>query len=238
MNIHNVSGVPQYAELLSNQKKALKDAQTRVGQKMKQGKSRAEIIMQFQFRQLMGRQRQLSRGSRVGFNIRSSFIPPAYSPSLRSITDLRKIVIKDLLLETHHRDNYIIVRSVTPADRMNAVMAVVEDEKSDVLVLQLYHQEEENTRAAEDLVGKGTVLIIKEPYLKMMSDGDYGIRIDHPSDLIHLPRNDPRIPSCWRSSIKELESSAEYLRKEGNNYFNASNYHAAIELWVFYFCKL
>jgi hypothetical protein len=99
-------------------------------------------------------------------------------------------MIKDLLLESHHRENYIMVRSITPPDRMTAVMAIVEDENGDVIMLQLYYQEEENARPAEDLLGEGTVLILKEPYLKLMSDGDYGLRIDHPSDLIYVPKND------------------------------------------------
>jgi len=165
----------------------------------------------------------------MGSNIRTSFIPPAYSPCFRSILDLHKVMIKDLLLETHHRDNYIMVRSITPPDRMNAVMAIVEDENGEVIMLQLYYQEEEITRTAEDILGEGTILIVKEPYLKLMSDGDYGLRIDHPSDLVYIPQNDLRIPSCWQLSIEELEVSVEHLRMQGNNYFNAFNYQAAIE---------
>jgi len=139
-------------------------------------------------------------------------------------------MIKDLLLETHHREKYVMLRSITPPDRMTAVMAIVEDENGDAIMLQLYYQEEENARPAEDILSEGTILIIKEPYLKLMSDGDYGLRIDHPSDLIYVSTNDQRVPSCWQPRVKELEVSAEYLRIQGNNYFNDSNYQAAIEL--------
>ncbi|KAG9229870.1 TPR domain protein [Amylocarpus encephaloides] len=223
MDTHDVSAVPQYMAQLLNQKKTLQNAQTRIGQNIEKRKSRDEITMQFRFRLLMGH-RQRS-------DLRTSFIPPAYSPSFRSILDLHKVMIKDLLLETHHRGNYITVRSITPPDRMTAVMAIVEDENGDVVMLQLYYQEEENARPAEDLLGEGTVLIVKEPYLKLMSDGDYGLRMDHPSDLIYIPKNDQRIPSCWQPRVKELEVSAEHLRMQGNNYFNAFNYQAAIELY-------
>jgi len=225
MDIHDVSSVPQYMELLLNQKKALQHAQTRTGQKIGKRKSREEITMQFRFRLLMGR-----RQAKMGSSIRSSFIPPAYSPCFRSILDLHKVMIRDLLLETHHREKYITVRSITPADRMTAVMAIVEDENRDVIMLQLYYQEEENIRPADDILGEGTVLIVKEPYLKLMSDGDYGLRIDHPSDLIHISEDDQRFPSCWQPRVKELEISTEHLRMQGNDYFNAFNYQAAITL--------
>lgn len=109
-------------------------------------------------------------------------------------------------------------------------MAIVEDENGDVTMLQLYYQEDENTRPAEDLLAEGTVLIVKEPYLKLMSDGDYGIRIDHPSDLMYISKDDQRFPFCWQPLVKELEVSAEILRLQGNKYFNAFNYQAAIEL--------
>ena len=60
---------------------------------------------------------------------------------------------------------------------MTAVTAIVEDENGDVIMLQLYYQGEENACPAEDLLGEGTILIVKELYLKLMSDDDYGIRV-------------------------------------------------------------
>lgn len=54
-------------------------------------------------------------------------------------------------------------------------MAIVENEKGDVLLVQLYRQEE-NTG---DILVEGMVLILKEPFLKLMSDGNYGLRVDH-----------------------------------------------------------
>lgn len=163
------------------------------------------------------------------FNLRSSFIPPAYSPCISPFCDLAKVMIKDLLLETHHRGTYLLLRSITPPDRMTAVMAIVEDENKDALMLQLYYQEEENERAAEEILGEGTVLIIREPYLKLMSDGDYGIRVDHLSDVIHLPMYDKRVPSCWELRPAEHNVPVNAWKAKGNEYFNKSKYHSAIE---------
>lgn len=84
-------------------------------------------------------------------------------------------------------------------------MPIVEDENRDVLMLQWYHQEEEYERTAEEILGEGTVVIVKEPYLKLMSDGDYGIRVDH---ISYLPEDDDRLPNCWCPRFTECEISA------------------------------
>lgn len=197
MNTNDVSTNPKFVELLLRQKQSLRDAQCRKGQRPKGRKSRDKIILQFRFRLMMKQERA------DNFNMRTSFVPPAYNPCLCPFHDLTKVSIKNLLLETHHRGNYLLMRSITPPDRMTAVMAIVEDENRDVLMLQLYYQEKENERTAEDILKEGTVLIVKEPYLKMMSDGDYGIRIDHLSDIIYLPAYDERVPSCWQPRIRK-----------------------------------
>lgn len=225
MNTHDVSTIPEFLQLLLKQKQSLRDAQSRKGQHLKERKSRDEIIMQFRFQLLMNERRADSST----YNMRSSFIPPAYIPCFIPFSDLTKVMIKDLLLETHHRGTYLLLRSVTPPDRMTAVMAIVEDENKDVLMLQLYYQQAENERAAEDILKEGTVLIVKEPYLKLMSDGDYGIRIDHLSDVAHLSMYDERVPNCWKLKFAEHNVSASAWKAKGNDYFNESRYYAAIE---------
>lgn len=211
-------------QLLLKQKQSLQDAQSRKGQHPRRKKSREELLLQFRVRLMM-------KQNRVDFNsnLRSSFIPPAYSPCISPFCDLTKVLMKDLLLETHHRGTYVLLRSITPPDRMNAIMAIVEDENEDALMLQLYYQEEENERSMEEILGEGRVLIVKEPYLKLMSDGDYGIRVDHLSDAIHLPIYDQRVPSCWQPRFAENNMSVNAWKMKGNEYFNESKYHSAIE---------
>jgi hypothetical protein len=223
MDIHDISDAPQFIELLLKQKQSLRDALSYKGQHPKGKKLRDEIILQFRFRLMMRQGRANSRN----INMRSSHIPPAYTPCLSPFCDLAKVMIKDLLLETHHRGTYLLLRAITPPDRMTAVMAIVEDEKKDVLMLQLYYQESENERAAEEILGEGTVLIVKEPYVKLMSDGDYGIRVDHLSDVIYLPMDDKRVPNHWQ--VTENPGSASAWKAKGNDYFNGSKYHDAIE---------
>jgi hypothetical protein len=49
---------------------------------------------------------------------------------------------------------------------MTAIMAIMEDENGDVIMLQLYQQEDEDTRAAAGIVDVGKLLLVKEPYLR------------------------------------------------------------------------
>ncbi|EAW07588.1 TPR domain protein [Aspergillus clavatus NRRL 1] len=224
MDIHDVSNVPEYMQWLRKHRQTLQSAQSRQGQKPKFTKSRDGIIMQFMLR-LMASTARVDSPS----NIRSSFVPPAYAPCVTALHDLRKTKIKDLRLETHHRGSYIVLRAVTPPDIMTAVVAIVEDEDGDVLMLQLYNQEKD--LVAHGRLAEGTVMIVKEPYLKVMSDGDYGIRVDHLSDMKLLTEHDPLLPLLWRPRLTEIDTSARFWRLKGNDYFNAGGYHLAIECY-------
>ncbi|KAH8590368.1 hypothetical protein B0O99DRAFT_634741 [Bisporella sp. PMI_857] len=133
--------------------------------------------------------------------------PRAYTPCSSPLCELTKVMIKDLL-ETHHSGTYLLLRSITPPDRMTAVMVIAEDKK-DVLMLQLYYQVPENKCATEEILGEGTILIVKEPYLKLIVDGDYGVRVDHLSDVIYLPAHDKQTPNGWQVTESQLCSCLE-----------------------------
>jgi hypothetical protein len=222
MDTHDVSEDREYWQYLRRQKQTLQNAQSRKGQRPKTTKSRDEIIMQFMFRRMMA-----SNASVDSKTIRSSFVPPAYAPCTSPLKSLKKVVIKDLTLETHHRGSYILLRAVTPPDTMTAVMVIVEDEEGDVLMLQLYNQEEKLSTKGRLI--EGTVIIVKEPYLKVMSDGDYGIRVDHLPDVRFIPDHDTLIPSSWRRQLMENDTSANYWKLKGNDCFNKANYHVAVD---------
>lgn len=161
--------------------------------------------------------------------IRSSFLPPAYYPSVAASSELKKALIKDLTLETHHRGSYILVRAVTPTHRMTAIMAVVEDERGDVFVLQLYNQEKD--LATDGRLVEGTVMLIKEPYLKIMADGNCGLRVDHLSDIRFIPEYDPLVPSVWRDRPED-HASAMFWKTKGNGLFDKAAYYLAIDWCV------
>ena len=220
MDIHDVSDVPEYWQMLEGQKRTLRNARSKMGQRLKETKPREEVLMTFML------QRMSTRPTAGQHFIRSSFIPLAYYPSTSPLKDLTKIMIMDLTIETHHRGSYLLLRAVSPPRKMTAIMAVVEDEIGHVLMLQLYNQEKE---LAMGYLKQGTVIIVKEPYLKIMADGDYGIRVDHLSDVRFLPAYDDLVPLSWRERVTEEDLTANDWKTTGNHLFKQGNYLQAID---------
>jgi hypothetical protein len=58
-------------------------------------------------------------------------------------------------------------------------------------------------------------VLIKEPYFKIIGDGEYGLRVDHASDIVWV-EEDKRIPLQWRLRIGDLDKSADDWKLEGN----------------------
>lgn len=221
MDTQDVSQAPEYLPYLQKQKRILQNAQLHRGKALKPTKSRDEIIMEFMFCRMMSSNKLAN-----DYEIRSSFVPPAYPPSVAALSTLKPVLIRDLTLETHHRGFYILLRAVTPTDRMTAVMVVVEDERGDVLMLQVYNQEEE--LSTDGRLVEGTVILVKEPYLKIMADGNYGIRVDHLSDIRFLPSHDPLVPVSW-GGRRGMNQTASYCKTKGNDHFNKGQYYLAID---------
>ncbi|OKO90643.1 hypothetical protein PENSUB_13360 [Penicillium subrubescens] len=222
MDTHDVSDVPEYLEYLRGHKQNLKNAQAVKGCPARSKKSRDEILMQFMVRQMMNKEPPAHPNY-----IRSSFLPPAYTPCVTPFSKLEKVMMKSLFLETHHRGRYLLLRTVTPIDISTAVMAIVEDEDGSVLMIQLYNQEQELLGAQS--LREGTVLAVKEPYVKVMADGDYGIRVDHLSDVRFIPEFDDLVPLSWRKRITQADESAPFWKEKGNENFTRGDYKSAVQ---------
>ena len=226
MEIDDVSHVQRWAQLLANQKIALQAASKRKGERPKDRKSRSQLVQEFMLRSVSN---SMVLGRNDLYMIHQSWVPAPYPPSVAPLSTLNKIYIKDLHLETHHRGFYSLLRVATPTATMTAVMTVMEDERDDGVVFQLYQQEDEDHRPGEEVVQIQHVCIIKEPYFKVMNDGGYGLRVDHLSDVIWLSPDDERIPLGWRARISELEKTAEALKDEGNLALKAGKLNVAVE---------
>ena len=222
MDTHDVSDAPECLRHLQAQKQNLKKAQGVKGHRATPQKSKNEILMQFIIRQSMK-----TKAFASPTNIQSSFLPPAYPPCVRPFNELQKTMIKSLRLETHHRGQYLLVRTVTPTDTMTAVMAIVEDEEGSVLMLQLYNQEQELSDA--QCLKTGTVLVVKEPYVKVMADGDYGIRVDHLSDVSFIPEFGDLVPLPWRARVTQADDDSSSWKTKGSEHFHQGDYRSAIQ---------
>lgn len=227
MDVHRAADLEQYTQLISRQQGILRKAKARRGQRPRDRKSRQDAYSEFMLALL------LKGGQREGTHmIHSSFIPPSYPPCIVPLAELRQVTIKDLQLEIHHRGTYIVLRSITPPRRMTAIMALMEDQMEDAVLLQLYQQEDENSRKAADIVDVGTILLVKEPYFKVMADGEYGVRVDHISDVVRLEDGNDMIPDKWRLHLNETTSTAESLKLRGNAAVGEHKYREAITEYV------
>ncbi|CAH0004316.1 unnamed protein product [Clonostachys byssicola] len=228
MDIDDGSDMPEFIETLQRQKENLRRAQAQKGKKPEFMIPRFLLVAQFRH-QNMAQQQKYSNGQ---CHFKTSFLPAAYPPSTESLDKLKKVMIKDLCLELHHEGTFLVVRSITPPNRLTGILTAIEDENDHVVTLQLYNQEEETERPADELIGEGTVVMLKNPYLKTTSDGSYGLRVDHLSDIVRLERHDERVPSKWRINLYDDNKNALFWKNLGNEFFGNAQYRAAIERYT------
>lgn len=178
----------------------------------------AEALTQSFLEKLMWN--MLSQENHHSSMIHTSQVPEPYAPCTLPATDLEPILITQMRLETHHRGRSIVVRILTPPDRMTAVMAIVEDLQGTAVLLQLYHQPPEDVVPAAAVIKPGGMFLLKEPYLKKASsDGTLSLRVDHVSDVIPLDEADELVPPKWRkfqAGVSTSKGTSAQLRALGN----------------------
>lgn len=167
---------------------------------------------------------------RQDLQIRQAFVPPAYPPCTIPFSALTKIMLKDLRIETHHKGQYLIVRSIAPPCELISVASIVEDECGDAIMLTLRHQDK--TCSLDEILGEGMVLAVKDPYLRRMSDGTHGIIVDHVSNYKYLPRKDNLTPELWQEKIPESQDNATTWLITGNELVYKGMYSSAISRYV------
>ncbi|KAJ3161492.1 hypothetical protein HDU86_007274 [Geranomyces michiganensis] len=97
--------------------------------------------------------------------IATTLLGEAYTPCVKSLSELEPIVFRDLRLETHHRGRVLIARTFCPSCRMTSVQAGIEDAYGEVGLLAVYNQLP--TIEASRLLPINTVVAVKEPYYKI-----------------------------------------------------------------------
>ena len=166
MDIPDVPNGVEYLQILANLKENLQAAGKRKGQVPTDRKPRGQVISDHTgIRMSSSMMEQMNLRGR-DFLLKDVFLPPPYLPSATPLKDLKKILIKDMRLETHHRGFYVLLRAVTPSHRMTAVLTIVENENSDAVPLQLYQQENEDVRSAVDNFQAGRDLYYQRAVLQ------------------------------------------------------------------------
>lgn len=225
MDTDDNSDTEQSAALLSLRRQTLEAAKKRKGERPTDMKTLDLLVERF----MVIHSDDETYQSNEKHTIYHSFIAEPYPPSVSALAALKKMHIDEMQLETHHRGSYALLKVATPPYSMNAVQAIVKDEKGNGVMLQLYQQEGPEYGLAEDTARMGGVCIVKEPYFKLMSNGEYSLRIDHVTDIIWLAQDDDRIPSVWAPRISETINTAKELKEEGNAALKARNFKKAVK---------
>ncbi|KAL4965470.1 uncharacterized protein BDV14DRAFT_199874 [Aspergillus stella-maris] len=182
--------------------------------------TRDEIILNFKLDCL--------QTSNNGLTGSCHFMPAPYPPCVMALCDLKKILINDLAIEIHHRGSYILLRAITPMSKNGYRYVVVEDEAGSVVLLQLFNHDE--AVADDGRVAEGTVMLVKEPYLKLDLGDNICIRVDHLTDILFPPEHDSRLPSQWHTTEK-VEEAADAWKNLGNELFKDSRHYRAINCY-------
>ncbi|PSR81369.1 hypothetical protein BD289DRAFT_484477 [Coniella lustricola] len=146
--------------------------------------------------------------------IKTTTMDDAYLPCTEPLDSLRPVLLKDLLLETHNRGRVVFLKTMDAPVRMISIRNTVEDSAGDVERLAIYNLPSQTP--ADQVLPRGAVLAIKEPYYRFTDDGGVAIRVDHPSDFVLLNVGDERVPSQWRVQPKTPLTASE-LKQKGND---------------------
>ena len=83
-------------------------------------------------------------------------------------------------------------KTITPPYQSTDVVTIIEEENGTVARLALGFQDDSLSISGPTLPINSTVAI-KEPYCKFSGEGDYVIRVDHPSDIAVLRGDGPAV---------------------------------------------
>lgn len=138
--------------------------------------------------------------------------PDAGRPCSAPIEALDEIQISDLSAGTVHTGGVLWVEVVADFYRVQGATSIVCDRGGGCSTLSLYNFFDDAAASidCQTRLPKGTVLAIKEPYLKLSNSGDLLIRVDLPSNVV--------VRTGWghtRTAVEAMELGNEALEHGG-----------------------
>lgn len=157
----------------------------------------------------------------------SSWLFGLYFPSTTPIRKLKRIGLKELSLNLHHRGCYVLVK-INPSIPFGGGVAVVIDQEESLAGVRMVHQD--GKRTYNDSWGMAKYLIIKEPFYVAIPRSSIGcITVHHLTDVFVVPLDDQRLPKHWQL---RAEKSVDEWRQIGNKAVIGKQYHLAIDWFV------
>jgi tetratricopeptide (TPR) repeat protein len=148
-----------------------------------------------------------------------------------SLSDLKPIFLKDMMVPNVHCGRYLLCRTVAPSIIIIGVTAYVEDLNGDIEELSLYHFQQSLIDDPNTWLPSGTILIIKEPYLKFGSQNQsVSLRCDSPSDIIFVDECNEKLlkGTNW---FQKCTINLDVLKEKANNYYSSKDYENALKFY-------
>ena len=165
---------------------------------------------------------------------------------MSDLTKLKKILIGDMLLETWHQGRYLLCRTIAIPYIINGLSTIVEDETGNAILLSLYNFAKDFGDDPNLYLPQNTVLLIKEPYLKLSVNGAMMIRCDSPTDVVIINYRDTNFDafniahiSDWAFSLQVMDRVYQHpvpctpkeWKARGNSLYTFGHYKDAIRVY-------
>jgi tetratricopeptide (TPR) repeat protein len=205
---------------------ASKKAEKLNNQKPQKAPKKDYFTLYFQSCQLVHNMSQSDGGSRT------TIITGKRNYCKKNVDELKPMMLDDMMVPKVHFGRYLLCRTVTAPACLNAIYVVIQDENGDVEDLSLYNMTSNLKANLNEILPIGTILLIKEPYMKYGSaDVTSIIRCDSPSDVIFLDESSELLRgSKW---FKKCEGKENYsrLKDEGNQHFYKNKFESALRCY-------
>ncbi|SPO04658.1 related to TPR domain protein [Cephalotrichum gorgonifer] len=164
--------------------------------------------------------------------VATSAVPVPHKPCALPMDSLRPIMISKMKPETYYPRTKILLRvTLQPERLMRSVAAAAEDEEGTVVLLNLYHQPDEEVVPVRHLLRAGDICVVKRPVLRSSSGNPYWLRVDHVSEVVWLEDTSPLIPSRWRAQVPDLKEDSSSIRARGNEAVKKQSWAEAESLY-------
>lgn len=119
--------------------------------------------------------------------------------------------LDQLRAETRHIKKVLLVRLTGDPQRFSGIVAPVADEEGGFELVSIPFADPD--LLPFEIMQKGTILAIKEPYFGMSVLNRYAVCVNHISDMVQLSDSDVRVPTAWRRAV---DRSAEQWKEAGD----------------------
>jgi hypothetical protein len=215
---HNI-----YEESPDKLRNALRKSEGKGGERLGPRVSRQELLQQHE--------RHLGFLKEGVLPPRTFILPPAYTPSCIPVSNAKKVRIEDLRVDIRDKNQVILLRAIADPYVHSASIAIVEDETGNVARLTICNLEDS---LDDSILVKDAVVAVKQPCFCRTANGEYHIRVDHPSDVVRLGLGTETIPDTWKDKLNvQKDITASECKREGDRMFLKKRFRKALDLYVY-----